>query len=424
MIWEAFMKRIWFIIAMMFVSMLYVPVHATDTIKEESFDTVQSEYVSIWNVEEEKVLYEKQAQKRMYPASLTKIMTTLVALEAMDDLHETITLNEAVFEGLEEANASVAGYRVGDQATLEDLLYGIMLPSGADAARAIAIHCYGSEAAFVNKMNEKAASLNLSETHFTNTTGLHDNDHYSSAADLSIILREALKNETFQTIFEAPQYETSDHTKVFYATRVSAISLAGINEDFLTGSKTGYTLEGGLCLASTMEANGAHYIVITGNAGNDYATLQHIQDAYTIYQTLSSQYQLTTLYSKMEVIQEVPVKYGNEDHVPVVAYIDIEALNKIGEELDLEFNIDDVIAGVKEGDELGELNIVSPSLEITHSYTLFANADVSRDWIAYLLHAWWFYVVILLGILWSILFMIRRHHLKKLRAKKARKRNN
>lgn len=379
---------------------------------------VKSEYVSIWNIEEQVTIYEKQAHKQMYPASLTKIMTTLVAIEALDDLHETITLEPVVFEGLEEANASMAGYQVNEKAEVIDLLYGIMLPSGAEAARAIAIRIYGSEAAFVEKMNEKAQSLGLEHTHFVNTSGLHDDQHYSCVADLSILLQEALKNEQFQTIFNSKYYETSDHSKTFYATSVSAISTAGIDHDFLIGSKTGYTLEGGLCLASTMEVNGTTYIVITGNAGNDYATLQHILDAYTIYQTLTDQLSMKSIFTTNDEVKKVQIAHGTQAELAVHVANDVQVLARNQEEVSIEYQIDETIqAPIEQGEELGQL-VISSSLGLTHTYPLIASTDIARDWPSYILHAWWFYLIVIMLIIVLILWLIRQRNIRKLRKRK------
>lgn len=184
------------IISICFMSFLMIQAPPQISAKEEELQ-VESKYVTIYSLNEHSAIYEQKAHEQMYPASLTKIMTTLVALEHIDDLHKEIVLGKDIFEGLEKEGASVAGYNIDDKAQLIDLLYGTMLPSGADAARAVAKHVAGSEEGFVKLMNEKAAELKLEHTHFMNTTGLHHDNHYSTTADMAKILETALKNKTF-----------------------------------------------------------------------------------------------------------------------------------------------------------------------------------------------------------------------------------
>lgn len=162
---------------------------------------VESPYIYFYHLDRGEVLYEQDSKEEIAVASLTKIMTSLVALDLITNLDAEVILTSKDFKGLKEANASVAGFFVGEKVTYRDLLYGLLLPSGADAALALANHLVGSEDAFVDKMNEKAKNLNLEHTHFINTTGLDSDGHYSSVEDIAIILKEALKNQEFEKIF-------------------------------------------------------------------------------------------------------------------------------------------------------------------------------------------------------------------------------
>ena len=122
---------------------------------------INSEHAILYNMNEDMVLYEKDADTRTYIASLTKIMTTIVAIENIDDINEYVTIPYEGLEGLIEANASVAGFRLGQKVTYKDLLYGILLPSGADATKTVAYYIAGSEEKFVDLMNEKAEELGI-----------------------------------------------------------------------------------------------------------------------------------------------------------------------------------------------------------------------------------------------------------------------
>ena len=162
---------------------------------------VSSEAVILYQLNEDKVIYEKNSEEQLAPASLTKVMTMYVALEKITDLDQTVTLTDEMFQGLAESNASVAGFYVGETVTYRDLLYGSLFPSGGDATQALAILLYGNQENFVARMNEKAEELGMKQTHFENATGLPDENHYSTASDMALLLKEALKNKTFYELF-------------------------------------------------------------------------------------------------------------------------------------------------------------------------------------------------------------------------------
>ena len=132
-------------------------------------------------------------------------MTAVLAIENTDDLSQTVTLPYDIFEPLYEENASMAGFQPGEESTLKDLLYGILLPSGAECCMAFADRIAGSEEAFVDMMNEKAAEIGMSNTHFCNATGLHNPDHYSTVKDISVLFEICFAIRRFSTgIFEQP----------------------------------------------------------------------------------------------------------------------------------------------------------------------------------------------------------------------------
>ena len=152
------------------------------------------------------VVYADNVFERLYPASTTKIMTALVALK-YGNLSDTVTVSADALN-LEEGS-SVCYLKEGDQLTLEQCLYGLLIKSGNDAANAIAETVSGSSDAFVALMNQEAAALGAVDTHFVNPSGLHDENHYTTAYDLYLIFQEALKNETFRTIIHTDRYLTA-----------------------------------------------------------------------------------------------------------------------------------------------------------------------------------------------------------------------
>ena len=153
----------------------------------------------LMEAESGRVLYEQDADRPRLIASVTKLMTALVALESGHDLEETVTVGEACTR----AEGSSLYLRPGEEISLKGLLYGVMLRSGNDAALAVAEHCGGSVEEFVGRMNEKAAQLGMMNSHFANPNGLNAEGHYSSAYDMALLARACLKNETLAGMVSA-----------------------------------------------------------------------------------------------------------------------------------------------------------------------------------------------------------------------------
>lgn len=254
-----------------------------------NLNTLYSPYAVLVDLESGNVLAEQNSAVRMYPASLTKIMTALIAIEETEDMEQTTTLPSDIFPSLYEENASLAGFQPGETVTWKDLLYGVMLPSGAECCLTFARQIAGSEGAFVDLMNKKAEELGMNDTHFANATGLQDKKHYSTVRDIAVLLRYALENDTFRQVFTARRYSvppTAYHSEgfTFYNTMFQAMDNAGISDDDILGGKTGYTEKAGLCLASLAEINDREYILVTAKAdGNHYTEPYHVIDAENVY---------------------------------------------------------------------------------------------------------------------------------------------
>lgn len=241
-----------------------------------------------------KVVGERNSAETIYPASLTKMMTALVMLEQTDDLDAQVTLSAQLFSPLVEQDASLAGFQSGETATMRDLLYGMLLPSGAECCVAAANAVAGSEESFVEMMNQKAAALGMTNTHFVNVTGLHDANQYSTVKDLATLLRAALQNDTFRAAFTAQRYSTEPsnrHPKGFTmrSTMFKQMNDTRVIDGEILGGKTGYTEQAGLCLASLANVNGTEYIAVTAKAEGNHNTAQwHILDAIAIYNQLGA----------------------------------------------------------------------------------------------------------------------------------------
>ncbi len=235
------------------------------------------------------VVFDKDSTQKIYPASMTKVMTAVIALESISDLQTRVRLSEGMFEQLYLEGASMAGFLPGEEVSALNLLYGIMLPSGAECCTGLADYIAGSEDAFAKKMNQKAAELGMEGTHFVNASGLHHPEHYSTVADLAKLLEYALEKEVFREIASTAAYTTEANEShpeglTLYSTLFGNMSEEIRSGNLIQGGKTGYTPEAGLCLASFGQVNGEEYILVTAGAAGSHETEPfHIMDAYQIY---------------------------------------------------------------------------------------------------------------------------------------------
>lgn len=367
---------------------------------------VKSPNVYFYELDKEEVLYEKDSTKEIAVASLTKIMTSSVALDLITDLDATVILTSKDFKGLREQNASTAGFRVGEQVTYRDLLYGLMLPSGADAALALANHLLGSEELFVEKMNEKVKSLNLTHTHFKNTTGLDIDGHYSSVEDIAIILKDALKNEDFKTIFTTKKYTTSNSKHTFKSTLLKTSEKNKLDTSYILGSKTGYTYAAGLCLASIAEHDGDLYLLVTANANYKDNKPYHIMDSNTIYQYFFDNYEYKTLLQDKDKIIEL-VDENGESHI---FYSDKEITQYLPKNSKIDYQYEGVELlsyGMEKGDKIGEYKTIVDG-EIIDIQEFYLEEKIIKPYV-FPWKVFWISISLIIVIIFSIIFcFIRR----------------
>ncbi len=248
---------------------------------------ISSDYGILIDLSTNTVVARKNPDATIYPASMTKIMTLIVAYENCKNLDETFTMTTDITDPLFIAGASTAGFSVGEEVTIRDLLYGAILPSGGDATDALAVHIGGSIEGFVAMMNKKVLQMGLSNTHFKNPSGLHDNDHYSTPHEIAMILQYALQIEECKDILCTYQYTTEStpyHPNGLLLTSTMFSRMAGDESGKATvlGGKTGYTNEGLHCLASYARVNstGKEYVLVTAHAPETY---DPIFDCINIY---------------------------------------------------------------------------------------------------------------------------------------------
>lgn len=342
-----------------------------------------------------KVIYEKNGYDRMFPASTTKIMTAILAIENCN-LDETATASEYAINSIPEgySNASI---QVGEVLTVEDLLYALMVTSANESAIVLAEHVSGSEEAFCWLMNDKAKELGCQDTHFVNPNGIHNEDHYSTAYDLALIAKYAMQNDTFRKIVKTTSYTlpatnaypaedrtfTNTNSLIIYDNRNRADNYY---YEYATGIKTGYTSQAGNCLVSSAEKNGMSYINVVLNAPVGYTTAGTISHRYldtiALFDYAFDNYSFRKLKSKDSLIKTVSIKNGEKnansldllisDEVTVLASID----NRDSEiEPEITLN-EDLSAPISKGEVVGSITYRIEGLKYTTD--LIAGNDVNE----------------------------------------------
>lgn len=334
--------------------------------------SINSNNAIVINLNDNKVLYEKNSNEQTYIASLTKIMTAIVAIEQIDDLQEKVTITNEMLSGIYEY--SKAGLIVNDIVTYEDLLYGIILPSGADCVQAIEIKLGGREK-FAELMNNLAKKLNLENTNFSNGIGMDENN-YSSVKDIAILLTYALKNETFKKIYTTKNYKMTHGLEI--SSTVTHYNT--LDTSLISGSKTGFTNAAGFCISAIYQSEEYNYLIVTANAPYNTGRPTHVEDAITLIKYYLDNYHYLTVYTKKDIITNIEIVNSRQKTYNIKPIEDIKIFIKKDIELeDLEIDIKKISKISKNNDEndyLGTINIKYNN-QTLYTKDLFLNSNIS-----------------------------------------------
>lgn len=323
----------------------------------------------LMEVESGRILYEKNARKKMPMASTTKIMTAILAIEngSMDDI---VTVSDKAY-GVEGSSIYLDR---GEKICLENLLYGLMLRSGNDAAVAIAEHIGGSLENFVDMMNKKAIELGAKDTHFVNPHGLHDDLHYTTAYDLALISTYAMKNPIFRTIvstkYKKIPWENHEWDRVLQNKNKILWDYEGGN-----GIKTGYTKKSRRCLVSSALRSNMQLVCVVLDCQPWF------EDSMAIMDYGFDTFKPYTVFSSEQLLKQIHVEDGFEKEVGAVIKDDIILPVKEGEEenIKIKFDLPDAIkAPVKAGDQIGNV-AVSLADEVSIIRPLYSDSDVMEN---------------------------------------------
>lgn len=294
-----------------------------------TYPTLHYQNAVVYDLTDDKLLYELKSDSKTSIASLTKLMTIITAIENTDDLNKTITYDQNMKNNV-AWYASKAGFKLGDKLTFNDLLYAAMLPSGADATVALAISTSGSIPEFIKKMNELAKEIGMVNSNFVNVHGLDENNHYSTAEDIRKLLEYALENELFKKVYTTKEYTLSTGKQINSTVKKQSDHL-NLNINKIIGSKTGYTNGAGLCISVLMNHQGHEIIFVTLNApvdGNPY----NITDALDLINFIEENYSNQILNKKNNTVKKVKVINSK------ITFYEIKASSEISLFLEKDYN--------------------------------------------------------------------------------------
>lgn len=409
--------------------------------------TVYSEAAYLINMDTGTVIYEKNPDQKMYPASLTKIMTAILVIENVSDLENTqIEAPSYIFDELYGLGASTADFRPYETASAEELLYGLMLQSACEAGSILADYVGGNVENFVLMMNEKARELGCTNTNFVNAHGLEDPNQYTTASDMAKIMEYAVTLPNFTKITSTYAYEIGASNKhseprSIYNTNKMLLKTSDYYYEPIRSSKTGTTDEAGRCLATTASLDGYNYLLVTlgGPLYDDDGEIfqSSFVDAKNLYQWAFENFKPTVLLSTDEEIGEVGVKYSDGND-----YVLVQPAEKFSmlwptcidtTVIDRKKNLpDEIEAPVKKGDKVGTLELKC-SGETLAVVDLVAATDVNKSALKYNLDvaknffgSFWFklaivLIVVLIGAYIFLYFFINRKKRRKMKRIKKRR---
>ena len=390
------------------IKLLFFFVLLFDVVFASELELTSERYI-LYNMNDNEVIMEKDANEEVSIASLTKIMTVIVAIENINNFDDKITITNNMINDI-ESDVSIAGFKVGDKLTYKDLLYGAMLPSGADAVNALAILVSGNKDKFVELMNNKVDKLGLKHTHFANVVGLYNQDNYSSAYDVAQILMYALKNPIFKSVFETKRY-TYSNGKTTKSTLEYYSSKSNNNTSFITGSKTGYIKKAGYCLVSTSTLNDVNYLLVTLNAfSSDKAS--HIKDHIKTYKYFANNYGYKTVVDNDTIVLTLKTLYAKEKEIDIKANTIVEKylkndydLGKLGYKYN---GINEISYFTDSGSKIGNVEIYYDG-KVIDKFDLIYYGSLTFDLIGFITDN----IVLIISVMLLIIIIVREFVMKK-----------
>lgn len=311
-------------LTIIFLTIIFILCFPITTLAYEPNDfTVSAEAGILVSLDTGEVLYEKNVDKKVYPASITKIMTVLLILESdRFDPNAKIAMREDVNPYITGTGSAVSTLRVGEEISQLDLVYYVLMSSAGDCAYLAALHYGDTVENFVSMMNQRAAQLGLTGTHYGNPVGLHDEETYTTVRDVRILAEHALKNETFKTVCSSDRYEVPPTNmsgkRILSTTNFMIDKTTNYYYKPASGVKTGFTNQAGRCLVSTASYNGYNYLCVLMKCPNEAGKRHEFIDSANLYRWAFNNFELKSVVDTEAPVGELPVELSLEtDFVPL-----------------------------------------------------------------------------------------------------------
>lgn len=356
---------------------------------------IVSEGAILIDADSGRVLYEKNADTRLYPASTTKIMTAVLLLENLQLDSVVVASYDAVMSI--PAGGSNIGISSGEQLTVEELLYAILIASANEACNVIGEYMCGDVDSFVALMNQKAQSIGMSNTKFLNPHGLHSPEHYTTARDMALLARYAMQFEKFREVVSTPRYimePTNKYDEKRYLTNtnhlVSTYQNASYYYSLATGIKTGYTSQAGNCLVSSASKTGTNFIAVTLNARPNADGIYSFIDSKALFEYGFANYTTRAVAKPGEIIAEAKVgEASGTDVVTLEAKEELDGLLPVDADLaNVEKTVtlnENILAPVAVGDVLGSATY-SYEGNVLGTVELVSNVEIKRDFFIFIMN--------------------------------------
>lgn len=302
---------------LLFIILLLFPIYTSAL----TYPTLHYKSALIYDMTDNKLLYELNTKEQRSIASITKIVTTITALESIEDLQDEVTITNDMLSKV-RWDASIAGLKAGQTYTYEDLLYASILPSGADATIGLAISTSGSVDNFVKKMNDLKTKIGMTNSNFVNVHGLDEKGHYSTAEDIQKLLLYCLKNPKFKEIYTTKEYQLSTG-KIVKSTVKTTGTKIGKDTSRILGSKTGFTLGAGLCMSAIINSDNHEILIITLGATPNTGNTYHVLDTLELINFIDTNYNIETISKKDTKILSIPISLSKQETYDIKTTEDI-----------------------------------------------------------------------------------------------------
>ena len=428
------MKKIVSLICV-FVILFSVPVFAEKGKKSKKTNELaaNSETAVVIDMTSDYILFDKDMNKKMYPASLTKLMTAILTVENTS-MEDVVTVTKSSLKGINKFETSNVDLNEGDTLTVDELLHALLIPSANDAANVLAEFIAGSQKEFVTMMNNRAKELGCANTHFVNANGLHDDDHYTTAYDIALMAKEAMTKPEIAKIVEKWSYVSSTNGYTYASTNHLVSRWVYVDYYYVnaTGIKTGYTDEAKRTLAASA-SDGEHTIiaVVMGCEDGEDGTFNTFVDAKQLLSHFQETHGNKTYISANQIIGEKKVKNASGDGrllltTPVTqeAYLPLDAKDS---DFTYEIRLEDkeLKAPIEKNQKLGYADVLFRGTKISR-VEIMSDRRIKKSYIKAFFNliggsTLFKFIGCIIIALFVIMLVIRQHNLSKRRKKRAEK---